>query len=156
MEEDELVGPTLLREVGEDAVDFALHFFLADEGVSPVVFRFPRKIEELVARERAPGSLDLRRAVEVEHVAHVARGVAREPRRIGREELEVFLERQHAAPLSEAALHRGRDFFELRERAIPRAHGPYSTFTVNSSGCLSMRQLAAEQTLSDNVPATFV
>src|SRR6185503_5798203 len=50
----------------------------------------------------------------------------------------------------------GGDLVEMRQCPLPRALVHYSTFTVRSSCCLSMRQLAAEQTLSESVPATFL
>ena len=121
MQQDEPVGPPLPREVGEHAVELALHFFLADERVAPRPFGFPRKIEELEARQRAPRALDLRRAVVVEHVAQVARRVASVAHRIGGEELQVFLERKDAPPFFEAAFDGGGDLVEMRQCPLPRA-----------------------------------
>ena len=108
MQQQEAVRAPFPREVRERAVERLLHLLLPDEVLAPraVVLVLERQIEEAKAPHRARRSLDVVSAVMIEAVAHITRRIARVPRGVLRDELEVLLEGEHP-PLRLVAMTNG-------------------------------------------------
>jgi hypothetical protein len=114
VEQEEAVRPAFAREVREDSVDLFLDALLADEGLAPLGdVGLPRQIEETEATGGAPRPGDLVRAVVVEHVAHVPRGVATVAHGIGGEEVEVLVEREEPTTFFVGRLDRASEAREM-------------------------------------------
>ena len=118
VQENQPIRPPFAPEVLERAVDLLLHELLTDERFARRLHRVEeRQVEEIEARLLAPGPLDARLSVVIEHVAQVATGVARVARGIGAKEREVLAERKQPALVLEIALDSPSDLMELVENA---------------------------------------
>jgi hypothetical protein len=123
VQEQHPVGAAFSHEIVQRAVQLKLHRFLPNQRFTLLVSRLEEwQIEEAEARERAPRALDRHSAEVIEHVAHVARSVARVTHGIGGEQGKVLAERQQASLLLERPLHLLGDASQVLQNSIGAHH----------------------------------